>query len=1011
MRLLKSYFLLFSLFSLLSTSAAAQSTLYLDEMDLSKATQGYKTAQKNLSVEGRTLTIAGQTFKRGYGGHSQGCLTIQLDGKAKKFSAWVGIDEEKGGDGYAEFRIVGDGKDLWKSEAMTGKHKAKFVEVKLDGVKKLDLMMDLGPDGHYGCDHMDWCDAKFEYAGQKPVTIKASRAGATNNGKPRSSGTPGQSSKSIKVNTKRTDRALNLDEEIEWQWKTLTEQLQTGMRPEVIEQAFHPDSCVYKGKDRDALDITIRRVGALIKHLSEMKGGPKLEAEKKAYAAIVAKAEKIEPTKTDERKELFTELSKLKRKISFQNPLLNFNKILFLKRHFLPNAEKMGNHMCDQFFGFHARPGGGLFVLDNPFGEKVTDAKATNLLENAVIAPTGGHGDVARLAGKKLDSKWGFLSPDLSFDGKKIIFAAADTTPDRHTYTWTTDNCYHLFEVVSDGKNLKQLTDGPRNDFDPCFMPNGRVIFISERRGGYGRCHGRPVPSFTLHSMNADATDIVTLSPHETNEWGPSVDNAGMIIYTRWDYVDRGFNQAHHPWITSPDGRDARALHGNFAENQRHRPHFEVGIRAIPGSQKISATAACHHGQVYGSLVIVDPKVEDDDKMAQVRRITPDQLFPEAECPTHRGPADYSTAWPLSEEFYLCVWDPASKSNMGIANNYGIYLIDAFGNRELLYRDPLISCHDVIPMLPRTKPPVIPHATLVGKPLKPGEKFVPIDPSTLPTHADVLLMDVYKTRLPFPEGTKIKQLRIIQLLPKTTPHANNPRVGFGSQKSARGILGTVPVEKDGSAHFRLPVNIPVYFQALDESGRAVQSMRSATYIHPGEKLVCTGCHERRYDAPDATNKIPMAMKRSASDIQPEVDGTLPFSYPRLVQPVLDKYCVECHTKKKAMDLSAKEAEKKGGKFFTSYNNLKKYAFYFDNAVFTTPRTIPGEFGAKKAPLGKVLDGEVKKGGPKGKGHAGILPPAERHKIDLWLDSNSDFFGSYENLKEQSQGEIVQPTMH
>ncbi|MHC4636537.1 MAG: TolB family protein, partial [Planctomycetota bacterium] len=239
---------------------------------------------------------------------------------------------------------------------------------------------------------------------------------------------------------------------------------------------------------------------------------------------------------------------------------------------------------------------------------------------------------------------------------------------------------------------MRQLTDGITNDFDPCIMPNGRIMFISERRGGYGRCHGRPVPSFTLHSMNPDGTDIVMLSPHETNEWHPSVANDGMIIYTRWDYVDRGFNQAHHLWLTTPDGRDSRAIHGNFSPSERVRPHMEMDGRAIPGSHKFIATAACHHGQAYGSLVLIDPRIEDDDAMAPVRRITPDQLFPESEVATHRGPANYSSAWPLSEYFYLCVYDPESHSDAGAGNNYSIYLLDAFGNREKLYQDPEISC-------------------------------------------------------------------------------------------------------------------------------------------------------------------------------------------------------------------------------------------------------------------------------------------------------------------------------
>jgi hypothetical protein len=126
--------------------------------------------------------------------------------------------------------------------------------------------------------------------------------------------------------------------------------------------------------------------------------------------------------------------------------------------------------------------------------------------------------------------------------------------------------------------------------------------------------------------MEPDGSDIVCLSFHETNEWNPSVDNDGKIVYTRWDYVDRGFNQAHHAWTTTPDGRDPRAVNGNFSPNQGARPHFEISMRAIPGSQKYMGTAACHHGQAYGSIILVDPLMPDDNAMAQVKRLEVDRF-------------------------------------------------------------------------------------------------------------------------------------------------------------------------------------------------------------------------------------------------------------------------------------------------------------------------------------------------------------------------------------------------
>ena len=643
----------------------------------------------------------------------------------------------------------------------------------------------------------------------------------------------------------------------------------------------------------------------------------------------------------------------VRRRALFANPLLDFSRILFVKRQFLPGQERLGNHMCDQYFGFHAIPGGGICVLENAFGEPTV----RDILKDPVCAN-------GRFAGKKLAGTGSFLGPDLSFDGKTVLFCYTEADPTR--YQWTEHSTFHIFKVDLDGRNLTQLTDGAVNDLHPCWLPNGRVAFMSERRGGFGRCHGRPVPVYALHSMAADGSDIQCLSFHESNEWHPSVTNDGMIVYTRWDYVDRGFNQAHHPWITTPDGCDPRALQGNYGKSMSARPLMEVNVRAIPNSRKFVATAAAHHGQAYGSLVIIDPKIADDDAMAPLKKLTPETGFPEATVPSGQGQA-YATAWPLSEQFFLCVHDPKGSAGRGSENRYGIYLIDSFGNRELVYLDPAISSLSPIPLRARPAPPVVPaRATAEAAGV-----------------ARVGLINVYDSLLPLPKDTAIKALRVIALVDKTTPCANQPQIGYGSQKNARAVLGIVPVEADGSAFFNAPTHRPIYFQALDENGLAIQSMRSDTYLHSGEMLTCQGCHNPVQRAPLNKARTPAAFQRAPSTIVPEADGSQPFSYVRLVQPVLDRNCVECHAREKKLDLSQGDPEKNKNKWYTSYVNLRPFAFFYDNAVFTEPRTIPGKFGARASKLLRFLDS----------GHHNLkLTLEDRRRITLWLDCNSDYSG-------------------
>ena len=667
--------------------------------------------------------------------------------------------------------------------------------------------------------------------------------------------------------------------------------------------------------------------------------------------------------------------TKLTRQAAFARPALkSIDRLLFITRH----PAKGEFHMCDQYYGFNAVPGGGLMVLEGPF----TDSpRVRNLLENSIV-------EAGRLKGQKLVGGV-FLSPAASYDGRAILFAYSEAKG--QNLEWSPQASYHIFRVNADGTGLVQLTDGPWNDFDPCFLPNGRIAFISERRGGFLRC-GRCCPVYTLFGMDQHGGDIICLSYHETHEWHPSVNNDGMLVYTRWDYIDRDTNIAHHIWTSYPDGRDPRSFHGNYPEKRESRPWMEMSIRAIPNSPKYVATAASHHGHAFGSLVIIDPRGRDDGAMSQLERLTPEVPFPEAE--KHLMPIreaqQYATPWPLSEDDFLCIYSPDAK-------NHGIHWIDRHGNRELIWREEGIACLSPMPLAARPMPPVIPSQTTQAAAdlAKAGGAHPP---------ATVAVMNVYDSDFDWPADMKVKALRVIQVLPKTTAPPNVPRIGVADQTNARTVLGTVPVESDGSAHFVAPVGKEIYFQALDDRGLAIQSMRSGTYVHPGERLTCQGCHEEKHDAPRPLSS-PIALQRPPSPITPEVEGSNPFSYVRLVQPVLDRHCVSCHTEKTALDLTGVVEGKQG--WTRSYTNLAgRYGFYYHvqngsikSAEHGGSRTPAGKFGARAARLMGYVDER----------HYNVkLTPDERRRITLWLDCNSEFYGSYENTERQSQGQVVWP---
>lgn len=746
---------------------------------------------------------------------------------------------------------------------------------------------------------------------------------------------------------------------------------------------------------RESADFSLSQTGKVIQQTEQLIQRLQLSADpatlEKAAAPLeaakseLARLQAAESTTESERKSLYLNARRTKRAIAFCNPLLDIDKILFLKRH-----DSVGEfHMCDQYYGCNAKPGGGLYVLNQPFGAQ---PKLKNLLEDSVV-------EKGRLKGRKL-AEGTFLSPELSFDGQTIFFAyseakAFEKYQGQVAYEWTPECSYHLFRCNANGSELVQLTDGSWNEFDPCQLPDGRVVFVTERRGGFLRC-GRHCPTYTLYSMEPDGSDIVCLSFHETHEWHPSVTNDGMLVYTRWDYVDRDTDIAHHPWISYPDGRDPRSYHGNYPTRRESRPWIEMSIRAIPDSHKFVAVAAAHHGHEFGSIILIDQRKEDDGAESQLERITPEVPFPEAEGRPIQPCMVYGTPWPLSEEDFLCVYGADAK-------NRGIYWIDRYGNRELIYRDPEISCVSPIPFRPRPTPPVIPDQTTQTARAEKNRSTTEADkmPET------ISVVNVYESDFSWPEGTKVEALRIIQVLPKLTPAPDDPRIGVASQTNARAVLGTVPVEADGSAYFEAPVGKLIYFQALDQQGRAIQSMRSGTYVHPGEQLSCQGCHESKWKQSSTPSRAPLAMQRTPSKIMPEMDGANPFNYVRLVQPVLDRHCVGCHQEKQALDLTG--VVDPGKPFTRSYNNLaEKYGFYFEvfngsihTGVHGGSRTIAGQFGARAAKLTPYL----------GPDHYDVtLPEEDLRRINLWLDCNSEFLGAYENVEAQLRGEPVYPSL-
>ncbi|MBD3176677.1 MAG: hypothetical protein GF320_15965 [Armatimonadia bacterium] len=668
------------------------------------------------------------------------------------------------------------------------------------------------------------------------------------------------------------------------------------------------------------------------------------------------------------------------RPLMLSRPELDFDDLLFVKRQ--PGSF---THMSDQNYGWWSRPGGGIFVLEDFRTEEPTLRCLTE------DWPEGS-----------------FTSPDISYDGERILFAYCRhypelaAAPDKVAKEkLPEDGFYHLYEMSLDGSGLRQLTSGRYDDFDGRYLPSGDIAFLSTRRGqfiqtrtslalstleaclpdSYVRCGGdawRPVAVYTLHVLDPGTGGLRAISPFENFEWTPAVAADGRILYARWDYVDRDNMPYMGLWSTLPDGTNPRAVYGNFTKS----PHCVFEARPVPGSGKLLFTASGHHSITGGSLVLLDPSVGVDGP-EPITRVTPEVCFPEIE---GWPETYYANPWPLSETCWLTAWSDLPLGKQGATNPpnaMGLYVGDVHGNLELIYRDPDISSMYPIPIRSRHRPPVL--ASDVEHAARDEGSF--------------LLLDIYDGMEGIDRGA-IRSLRVVGVPPKTQPNMNTPHLGVTGDDPGKFVVGTVPVQADGSAHFSAPAGVSLFFQALDEEGRALRTMRSATYLQPGQTLTCIGCHEDRGTAPG--NVEASAAAQPAALLEPEPEGSWPLRYDRLVQPVLDRRCVDCHSAEEAApDLSP------GASWQTLLNYGQPSLADHVWAYYREGSSPPGTGPAIDSPVLAML----------GEGHHDVtLTDDDRRRLVTWMDTYGQFAGSYsadqENrliaLRERLIGEVIAP---
>jgi len=532
------------------------------------------------------------------------------------------------------------------------------------------------------------------------------------------------------------------------------------------------------------------------------------------------------------------------------------------------------------------------------------------------------------------DPKGGVRDPQLHYDAEKTLFS----------YRPGGTHQFHLYEINVDGSGLKQLTDGPDDDIEPTYCPDGSIVFCSSRCRRFVNCWYTRVA--TLYRCNAGGGDVRMVSSNIDHDNTPWMLPDGRVLYMRWEYVDRSQIHFHHLWTMNPDGTGQMAYFGNM-----HGGIAMLDAKAIPGTNKVVASFSPGHGRPehLGYVTIVDPR-RGPDHQPSARNVS--------------KATNWKDPYALSEDCFL------------VADRKGLYVMNDRGESELIYRLPAdqrhLQCHEPRPLRRRPRERIIPDRT---------------DPSR--ATGRLILEDICEGRnMTGVEPGDIEKLLVMKQLPKPVNFSGGmqPLTIKGSFTLAE-LLGTVPVEPDGSAYMELPALQSIFFVAVDKNERPVKRMHSFVTLEPGETTSCVGCHEQRVQAPHAVGADLLALRRPPSRIEPIPDVPRVFDFPRDIQPILDRHCVECHNadhREGGVDLTGDKTVM----YTMSYWAIRHYQLVADGRNQPYGNRPPRTTGSAGSRLMKLIDGSHYKA---------KLSEHETRMVRLWIETSATYPGTYASL--------------
>ncbi len=617
-------------------------------------------------------------------------------------------------------------------------------------------------------------------------------------------------------------------------------------------QAMIEEDWLFQASDSTTARQTLQEIGWAREIAARLKAQSHALDFGQELAALSALENRLRalPAEQDDdvTRELYLGVRRIKRSLIFRNPLLNFDRLLLVD-----TPAYAGKHESAHRNGYHYGTAAGSRLL-------VLEGLRPDGVERELVA--GAEGYIMRM--------------DLSFDAQRVVFSLRPKN----------EASFHLYEIGVDGRGRRQLTGSLYDDMDPIYLPDGHILFSTSRGNSYVRCLPQSA-STVLARCDGDGRNIVMISRNNEPDYTPALLPDGRVLYTRWEYTERPLWRLQKLWTINPDGTREAVFWGN---NSAY-PDMLWEARPVPGSQQVMFVGVGHHNVMTGCLGLLDigRGLQWPDG---ITKVTQELSWPEVGEPEGGSPAaspTYHTSgalwsvrspWPLGPEDFLV--SAARTSD----RDFALFVMDIHGNRELIYAGQNTVWY-AQPLRPRTPPLLIPDRVAwpqAGEAPQDGVLFSP---------------DVYSGVEGLPRGTA-KYLRVIEMDAKTYSMGfkswrhSGPVISVIQEDGVKRILGTVPIQPDGSVALKVPAGRALHFQLLDERMRCVQIMRSFTGVMPGETRGCLGCHALHTATPDRAYGA-LALRENPAALTPPPWGAgTSVSYERFCQPVLDKHCGACH---------------------------------------------------------------------------------------------------------------------